>query len=293
VQQYSDVIVAHRVVRPRAVETWRNLKAAGKTLVMDFDDDYWHLNPEHAAYRPWNLPGVLDTLTATTRLADRVTCASTGLADVLSGIHPDVRVIPNGLHAAYLRAPRTYDSGDVRIGWAGTASTVTELHMIARYLNRVVDYTAGGTARVSAVYIGASPEALAAQGIDVEHPRVRSIEWVFRTEDYLRAVMGVDILVAPYRDNLFNAAKFPTKALECGMLGIPLIVSPTRPYREWAQDPDREHGIVLAEGHEWGRALRQLVEDPQLRAKVGRAGRARASRNILQDLGRVWEDALT
>lgn len=297
VRRWSDVIVASRVAKPGPTQVWHDLHAAGRHLVMDFDDDYWHL-PPGAARDAWTEPGVLDRLTANTRLAHRVTCASEGLAEVLRAIHPDVRVIPNGLHAQYLGAPRRYDSPHVRVGWAGTATSVTELHLAARALNRIVDYDADGRALVDAVYLGATPDLLAEQGIRVGRPRVSSIEWVDGTEQYLRALMGVDVLVAPYRSSPFNDAKFPTKCLEAGMLGIPLVASDIRPYRDWVGDLARpgENGVFLVDEsrpYEWSRWLKALVDDPGLRAGVGAAGRARASANVLQDLGGLWESALT
>jgi glycosyltransferase involved in cell wall biosynthesis len=296
VMRWSDVIVGNRVVKPGPSAMWRQMHDAGQFLVMDFDDDYWHLAPDNPAHKPWNAPGVLAQLEANVRLAHRVTCVSQGLAEVLATMHDDVRVVPNGLHAMYLGAPRRYDSPRVRVGWAGTASTVGELHMVARALNRIVDYTAGGRAAVDLVFIGATPEALARQGIVVDRPEVGSIEWIDDNPTYLRALMGVDILVAPYRDTPFHRAKFATKALEAGFLGIPLIVSDIRPYREWADQRDGG-GLALVDNarpHEWGRWLRLLVESQELRSAFGLAGRARAGRSVLQgDVGAAWEDALT
>jgi hypothetical protein len=37
--------------------------------------------------------------------------------------------------------------------------------------------------------------------------------------------------LAPYQGTPFNNAKFPTKALEAGFWGTPLIASDIRPYR--------------------------------------------------------------
>lgn len=294
---FSDVIVGSRVVKPGPSEVWRSLRAEGRAfLVDDFDDDYWHLSHDNPAHGPWNRPGVLEQLEANVRLSHRVTCVSEGLAAVLREMHDDVVVVPNGLHAMYLGAPRSYVQGRVRVGWAGTASTVGELHLCARALNRIVDYSAGGTAAVEVVFIGARPDQLHAQGIHVGRPEVGSVEWIDDTPTYLRALMGVDVLVAPYRDTPFHRAKFPTKALEAAFLGIPLIASDIPPYREWSER-DGGGGLVLVDNarpHEWGRWLRMLIEDPDLRSAIGRAGRARAVHHILQgDIGDAWERALT
>lgn len=290
VKTWSDVIVGSRITGDGPSQVWRELKAAGKRLVMDFDDDYWHIQPDNTkAYRFWRKPGLLERMAENVALADRVTCVSEPLAEVLRQWNPDVRVVPNGLHAALLSAPRRYDDPTVRVGWAGTASTITGLHLAARALNRIIDYTppSGGTVQVG--YVGATPEGLAQAGI-TPHPRIRSVEWIDQTDRYLRAVAGFDVWVAPYQDNDFTRAKFATKALEAGMLGIPLVVSAIRPYTDWIT-----HGVdgfLVEHDHEWGRYLRRLVDDPGLRASVGSAARAKASRYVLQDVGRVWAEAL-
>jgi glycosyltransferase involved in cell wall biosynthesis len=291
VKANSDVIVGSRVAGEGQTQAWRDLKARGKRLVMDFDDDYWHLQRDNRqAFEFWQRPGLLDRMAENVAICDRVTCVSEPLADVLRQWNPDVVVIPNGLHAALLSAPRRYDDPTIRVGWAGTASTITELHLAARALNRILDYTPPAGGRVEAGYIGATPESLARAGI-TPHPRARSVEWIDGNDTYLRAVAGFDIWVAPYRDTAFTRAKFPTKALEAGFLGIPLVASAIRPYTDWI-----EHGVdgfLVEHEHQWSAHLKRLVDDPALRARVGAAARSKASRYVLQDLGRRWEEALS
>lgn len=288
---FSDVVIGSRVASTTATKAWRRMSRDGMPLVLDMDDDYFHLQPEHrAAWKAWHTDGMLDRLAENLAVADRVTCVSEPLADVLRAYNPDVRVVPNGLHASLLAAPRTYAHGRIRIGWSGSASSVTEVPLAARALNRIVDYTAGGRAQVDVAFLGATPEGLGDAGIH-PHPRVRTVTWIHDNDLYLRAVMGYDIWVAPYRDIPFTRAKFATKALEAGMLGIPLIVSDIAPYRAWITDGVEGFLVPEDQPHLWGKYLKMLVDDPGLRETMGRAARVKASGYVLQDVGKHWEAA--
>jgi glycosyltransferase involved in cell wall biosynthesis len=124
---------------------------------------------------------------------------------------------------------------------------------------------------------------------------IAHVEWVPHGERYLVEVGKFDIWVAPYQDTAFNRAKFPTKALEAGFWGIPLVTSQIRPYEEWFSTVhEADHPRLVSEymPHEWSRQLRQLIERPELRRRYGEAARSRAALLSLQEVGRQWEAAL-
>lgn len=292
-QHSAEVVVASRIAKPGASLLWRRLKEHGKRLIVDLDDNYFGIEPDNPAYAEWEPDGPLvRQLIENIGLADRVICASEHLARVVrqqTG-HPDVRVIPNGLHAAILGWERNYEPERLTIGWAGTADTVRSLPQAARALNRILSYQGTGTRPVLQI-VGATREKAAEAGLT--HERINSVEWVDGNEHYLRWVNRFDIWCAPYNDTEYNRSKFPTKALEAAFLGIPLIASDTVPMREWVARHGDDCGIQLvSEPHEWGRALKALVDTPALRRHMGERAREVAAGYTLQGLGEVWEQAL-
>ncbi|MBO0654227.1 glycosyltransferase family 4 protein [Streptomyces triculaminicus] len=280
-----DAVVGCRVAIPGASKAWRQMKAAGVRLVLDLDDDYFHLDPANTtACATWT-PALQAALAENLCIAHVVTCCSEPLAKVLRAYHHDVRVIGNGLPAQYLGTPRDYDPETLRVGWAGSSSTLAELPIAARALNRISVYERPALVRL----VGVTPEQAMAAGL--RGGRVGALGWVPDQNHYLQAADEFDIWVAPYRDIPFNRAKFATKALEAGFLGIPLIASDIEPYRQAV-----DHGVtgfLVRRDHEWGRYLKQLADDPELRQSMGMAARARASGSILQALNQQWEKALT
>lgn len=286
--QSYDTIVGCRVAQTGPTKMWQHLKAEGKRLVLDLDDDYFHIDPSNAhAVQVWD-KAMLGRLADNLALADLVTCVTEPLARVLRDYAPDVRVIPNGLPAQYLGHPRDYtaEGRPLYVGWAGTTSTVAELPEAVRALNRISQYPREGGVMVRLVGIG--PEQ--AMGLGLKGRRIGALGWVERLEHYLHAVGEFDVWCAPYRDTAFNGAKFPTKFLEASVLGIPLVASDTPAYR--AVIRHGENGFLVRYEHEWGRVLKRLVDDPGLRQRVGMAARGEASGSIMQALHVRWQDAL-
>jgi glycosyltransferase involved in cell wall biosynthesis len=282
-----DVVVGCRVAKPTPSKTWREMRDHGIKLVMDLDDDYFHLDPTNAvAYRIWSEPGMRQRLVDNIGLSHTVTCCSEPLAEVLREYHDDVRVVPNGLPAQHLGHVRDYNPEQLSVGWAGTASTVHELPEVVRALNRIAGYPRPGGVAVRLVGI----DAQTAIACGLKGKQLGALGWVKNFGHYLQAVAGFDVWVAPYRDIPFNRAKFATKFLESSVLGIPLIASDIQPYRRVIRHG--ENGFLVRHGHEWGRYLKQLADDPGLRQRIGMAARAEASGSILQALNRQWEAAL-
>jgi len=290
----ASVVVGSRIARPEALDSWRQLKEQGKRLVLDLDDDYFGVEERNAgAYEYWSQFDVQANLREACRLADEVTVASDRIGKAVwqATRRSGTRTIENGLHAGHLSVPRDYeaDNRPLVIGWAGTSATAHDLDLVIPALVKIMAYA--HTAQLHLVGIPRAHPAL--QKLLPYGDRIVAFEWLAPTELYHQAVRQFDIWVAPYRPNTFTEAKFPTKALEAGMMGIPLIASDIAPYREWNKGTLQDAWSVAEhQNWGWGRALKSFIDSAHLRRSVGEAGRARASRNILQSIGGQWEQVL-
>jgi glycosyltransferase involved in cell wall biosynthesis len=309
----ADVIVVSRPARPEALRRLVEVRERyGCRVVADLDDDYWSMEPGTPAYQSWHVDedgALIKGLEEGLKLADAVTVASVGeaMACAEHGVDPDkIAVVPNGLHASILGMPRDYERGTTNdgvltIGWAGTASSIAGLDLVGRALSRALERYAGKLrVRLVGFDSAAAPDGFRRA---MTHPAdspagqadVGSVEWVPHGNQYLAAVAMFDIWLAPYHNTAFNRAKFPTKALEAGFWGIPLIASDIDPYAEWfARTHQADHARLVSEytPHEWSRQLCALIESPELRRRYGEAGRSAAATYSLQEVGRRWESVL-
>jgi glycosyltransferase involved in cell wall biosynthesis len=286
---WADVIVFSRPAQSRIIEIIQGILARSPRprVVVDLDDDYFHIDRSNeAAYAFWTAE-MLDGLATGIGLADVVVVASDGLRDAIWTVRGrGVFVVENGLHAAWLGRPRDYDPAVITIGWSGSSNTAAWLPQVARAVNKALA-TYSNTRFLA---VGVSRAHLNRFGFDPLPGRVGSIEYVHETERYLEVVSGFDIWLAPYSSTRFTEAKFPTKALEAGIHGIPLVASDVRGYREWICDG--MNGFLIRNDHEWSNRLRMLLNSPGERKRVGENARGRASQNVLQSLGLAWQNAL-
>jgi glycosyltransferase involved in cell wall biosynthesis len=76
----------------------------------------------------------------------------------------------------------------------------------------------------------------------------------------------MDIGLIPLKDTEFNRAKSNLKMLEMGAFGLGVIVSDVEPYQDFSK-----HGknCLVVGKREWYKAMRRLIENPELRKDLG------------------------
>ena len=79
----------------------------------------------------------------------------------------------------------------------------------------------------------------------------------------------MDIFIAPLVDNEFNRAKSHLKYLEYGAMQVPGIFANLEPYS--AVVSDGMNGFLAATQDEWYEKISRLIEDSDLRKKIGKA----------------------
>lgn len=126
--------------------------------------------------------------------------------------------------------------------------------------------------------------------LDENHPRLRRIP--FRPfQDLPRLAAELDIVLAPLEPDLeFSEAKSAVKWLEAAPLGLPVIASPTGPFR--AVIEHQKTGL-LALPNEWEAAIEMLVLDTDAREQIGRAAMLAVHRDYGPEASaRRWQETL-
>jgi glycosyltransferase involved in cell wall biosynthesis len=280
--------VVSRPAKPDAHRVIEMAQTAGRRVIADLDDNYFEIDDSNTFAHKWWTPKLLQGLTDGLAMADAVTVPSGGMTtalDLAIDDFPDdtVVVIPNGLHAQYLSYAREYDPETITLGWAGTQNTAAWLPQIADAVNATLQKYKN----TEFLAVGVTMKELERAGIKPIPKRVYGVGNVNPHDMYMGAVSNFDIWLAPYQDTAFTRAKFPTKALEAGFLGIPLIASDVLPYREW-MGKDGQVGFVVSQDYQWQRSIDALVDKPRIRQHQGENARAHATPNIMQQLGLDW-----
>ena len=238
----------------------RMLARARVPFVFDFDDAVFerYVSPSNGYLSYLKFPGKTQTIC---RLAAHVMAGNEYLADYARRVNRHVTVIPTTVDTSkYTVEPRAASDVPV-IGWTGSYSTVQHLLTLAGALRRLAR-TEAFRLRV----IGSAGMRLEGfEGLDVQ-----VLPW--RSETEVEDLRPFDVGVMPLPEDRWSRGKCGMKALQYMGLAIPTVCSPVGVNSEIIRDG--ENGLLASSEDEWVEKLRMLLRSPDLRLRLGRAGRA-------------------
>jgi hypothetical protein len=306
-----DVIVGQRVCEPGPSAIWQKLAAAGHTkLVYEIDDDLLNVDPSNRAAWAFYEKGVsrhtdVDLMTGNRstvsyfddnrrariieniRVADAVTVSTEPLAAAVRPFNANVHVLPNQIPGWLLDFERPSTSDLVTIGWRGSATHSRDFGELAAPLKRFLQHPAN-RGRVELHTMGFDYGTRVAG----RHGRTRHTGWVDGVESYLKAV-DFDLAVMPLLSSTFNASKSDLALLEMSALGIPSIVSGHlgSPYRRLTGGYARPVAHLATAAADWTSHLTMLVNEPEMRAQLGKEAREWAASRTIERNAWRWEKA--
>jgi glycosyltransferase involved in cell wall biosynthesis len=242
---------------PRFVEAFASL--VDVPVVVDFDEAIFIRNI-HPANQNWAWLRDPRRLSSALRSAQAVTAQNTYLAEFARPFNPRVDVVPTPVDTEARRPRQVRRPGPVVIGWLGSETTAPYLRLVDDVLARLSDESEIIVRVVGGAY---------------SNPRIRRVEVREFSLDREQAELdGFDIGILPEPDDPWTKGKGGYKALLYMAVGVPVVASRV------GVNPDivaeGETGYCVATTEEWVAALRRLINDEQLRARLGSAGRARA-----------------
>lgn len=242
----------------------RGLLPKGIPLVVDYDDAVFHRYDMHrySAVR-WLLGGKLDRLMSSANL---ITAGNRYLADRAKAAGARrIEIVPTVVDLnAYTRRPEPLLTRPPSIGWIGTPSTWTE-YMVPM-MPILTQMAASYWTRISAVGAGRAAAA---------HPLLDNLPWTEESE--VARIQEMDIGIMPLTDTPWARGKCGYKLIQYMACGLPVIASPVGVNSEIV-----EHGVngfLASTRAEWTEALRTLLSDPALRARMGNEGRRKVERD--------------
>jgi glycosyltransferase involved in cell wall biosynthesis len=245
---------------PPVIE-WLTTRLRRRPLILDLDDATWiaYRSPVYgrvATVLKW--PRKTDRLI---RWARAVICGSPNIAAHVSARGAEALQLQTIVDTRVYRPRQTPPPGIPVIGWIGTHGTFPFVQHLMPLLEQI-----RSEVPFEMVIIGSGGDA---------DTRAWSME---REPDDFRAL---DIGVYPLGDDAWSAAKSGFKAVQYMASGVPFVMSPVGVAAAMGV-PGETHFLASTEG-EWRDALRRLLTDGELRARMGRAGRAFAERHYSID----------
>lgn len=219
-------------------------------------DDYV-IKPPHKNAHIRNMPNHMEMERLVRRaigLCDRVVVSTAPLADALSSMHHDIRVVPNMLapHMWSGRRSKRRTSEKPRVGWGGGTSHSGDLAVIADVVRALAD-------EVEWVFFGMCPDELL--------PYMHEFHGVIELDVYPAKLssLNLDLALAPLEFHIFNDCKSNLRLLEYGACGYPVICSDTAAYRGYLPCTR----VMSNSTEEWLSAIRMHLADPDASYRMG------------------------
>lgn len=233
-------------------------------LVFELDDAIW-LQVEGADPPPLWTPRKTEEAAA---LADRVIAGNEFLAEWARAYCEDVVVIPTSAGDDIAPRDGEREPGPVRVGWLG--------HPVgAHFLDTIMPAIASARERTEFDLVIISEPASLGIVRDVPGLHRELIQW--EGPESAKHLRDLDIGLMPLDASDFAKGKSAFKLLRYMAAGLPVVVSPVGVNTEVVIHG--ETGLLATSPEEWAEAVVRLVEDPDLRDAMGKAGRARYEEN--------------
>jgi glycosyltransferase involved in cell wall biosynthesis len=154
-----------------------------------------------------------------------------------------------------------------RIGWVGSPSTAKYLDIIAEpFRNLVTRYPN----RLKLIVVGLGQSTHLLPDILKNNEHIEIIPWV-EPDRVPEVVATFDIGIMPLHDTEWEQGKCGLKALEYMAAGIPAICSGVGENNYIVTDGI--NGYIANTSAEWETKIEALINDPELRFKLGQAGK--------------------
>lgn len=232
-------------------------------IVYDCDDAIFHNYDRHRNPIVRLLLG--NKLEPLLRRAAAATCGNDYLQAYVARFCADNEIVPTVVDTSVYKtrcmggAP---SNAPVSIGWIGSPSTWS---YVKPYVPLLRALTVNGAATFRAVGVGAQSKSIA---------EFTFTDWALETE--VAEIQKFDIGIMPLTDDPWSRGKCGYKLIQYMACGLPVVASPVGVNAKLVRHG--ENGFLATTEKEWAEALSVLSADPELRARMGRAGRALVER---------------
>ncbi len=240
-------------------------------LIFDFDDSVWLLQKTDRSANK-NLLWLKNPSKTSKiiKMSDMIFAGNQYLADYAASFNKNIVIIPTTIDIhEYQSGSEKKNSGIICIGWSGSFSTIDHFTLALPALKSIKNKYQD---RVTFKVIGDG-------NYTNEELGIKGIAW--NKQDEIKELSFIDIGIMPLPDDEWSKGKCGLKGLQYMALGIPTIMSPVGVNKLIIQDG--ENGFLASEKEEWVNKISKLIEDTELRMKIGEAGRKTVLENYSVD----------
>lgn len=273
------------VVQRKLPARWQHslLRHSSRRLIFDFDDAVF--GRDSYAARGFHSTRRLRRFARTCQAADAVIAGNSYLRDAAARwtAAERVHVVPTCVDPSRYRLARHEQGTGVEMVWLGSSSTLRGLEASRPLLEHLGGHVAGLRLKL-----------VCDRFFQLEHVPVLAVPWTEAGE--ADALASADIGISWMPDDEWSRGKCGLKVLQYMAAGLPVVANPAGVHREMVRHG--ENGYLAETTSQWQDAIGWLAQNPDLRRRMGAAGRrhveadyavARGAQAWLQILSRLEE----
>lgn len=228
-------------------------------LVFDFDDSIWlpDFNPHQGILNKLKNPSKTAKII---KLCDLIIAGNEYLASYARKYNDNVIIIPTTIDTdEYQRVNIKGKDQKICIGWSGSFSTIKHFETVIPALEAIKRKYGD---QITFKVIGDGD-------YENKNLEISGIPW--QKEIEIEELSEIDIGLMPLPDDEWSKGKCALKGLQYMALEIPAIMSPVGVNNDIIQEG--KNGFLAKNIDEWIDRISLLIENPDLRLKLGKAGR--------------------
>lgn len=256
-----DYIFVQREAYMLGTAFFEKMYAKKSKLIFDFDDSIWLLDVSQANKKFAFLKNPNKT-SEIIKVAHLIVAGNEYLANYAKNFNKNVVIIPTCIDTEEYKRINGYkekENGKVCIGWSGSQTTIEHFRAFEPILKKIKEKYKG---KIYFKVIGDSMY----KNIDLS---IKGKEWKRATE--INELEEIDIGIMPLPHDKWTEGKCGLKGLVYMSMEIPAIMEKVGVNKEIVNDS--QNAFLAGNEEEWIEKLSILIDDFDLRKKIGEAGR--------------------
>ena len=270
----SDVIFIHLEAYPFGPPIFEYaLSILGKKIIYDLDDAIYLKRSGKLIELlkcSWKVKEII-------KLSRSVITCNDFLANYALKFNHNVSVVHTSVDTQIFTLTQRELNRQLTVGWIGSHSTLIYLQRLKNVLaalSKKYDFTLK--------VIGAQDETISMTGV-----KISNIDWSLNDE--IRELQSFDIGLYPLPNDQWVLGKTGFKTIQYMSVGIPVVAQNVGANRMIIKDG--ENGFLADSDQQWIDKIEKLINDPQLRRRIGGAGRQTVEQkySLMVSAPRIYE----
>lgn len=250
------------------------LRKNAKKIIYDFDDAVMFdpQNPQRPHAKK------LKKFAATAKMADKIIAGNSFLADFAKKFNKNTVILPTGLNIAEYEIDEKKLDEKIRLVWIGSDSNLIYLKQIREILEQI-----------GKKYKNVILRIICNEFFDLANMPVEKIQWSLKNQ--IPDLVNSDIGLAPLPDDNFTKGKCGFKILQYAAASLPSVASPVGVNTEIVRSSI--NGFLAKNPQQWLDSISSLIENPDLRLKMGQQAKTVAKNYDVSALSQKFVDIIS